>query len=1293
MTHLLLEWLQPFHITKNINDDFRTGYQFGVLLTNLGFKSSQPYISSSTNAAILHNYIIIEVVLRERLNLVINAGQTVDLVEGVNGCWASLLSRVKDVHDRVVHQVVVEVDDEISLESYPSSELSELYIREPIREGRKEVGESHYGIVLRQRLKREVARIPAQHPRKLAPIPRIIKAVDESIKRRLIGRVELPKGELLEKEQIKKDKYLVQLRAQKIEMASVMQALEKRRKMELVHQQNILTDLVEKAANDVLLRKLMRESKAEREIARKLELVMDEKARIKMNRIVRERQYEEMRARERAEKVIFEQVETANSEREYREVVGVSLKLHRELLSKVEDERLQGITDWLRGLVVEIIELVTSLTALNMSLGQVTSLALKDNSKETRVLYRNLRLLFRSGVGLSDDNLHQLELQDYIQCKGEWETKIEVKPGLSDLIDKLFQSTVDPPQLTVYPVLPLRVMILGKPYAGKHSLANKLSLKYNLTVLNVEDIVLESSLDDGAVVNLVIKAINEVVGGFVLVGFPKTRNQALLMESGLTGYEEEKLGRKEMKRGNGKGRSQIVEAEKQLSEDIIRCAFNLVIVVEVEDETVFERFVRADVYKLTPPAVGLKERNDDKQLEYLVHSYSEEIEGIREFYRPFKVLRCCSFDQVEDILIETVNTLNASEVIVEVQVIEEGKKDKEKERILVDQWITLETSYINSLIYYFKSVKDINANSLFYFKATKDHFLKYLDRPHSDLLSSYQQDYNKLESDFKLDPDVKAELHWRVEELREKLFDIVDKRRDEADAERLSVIEDRWLEDMSYTLTNLFISILQAEVDRFLNTRLFLIDYYTLNQSTYVTTQTSPLKLPFVPLTNQPPIEIATALLQASESLLNKRKEVPIQPKKVQSKGKAAVKLQPVEPIVYDPESIAFGEITGVAEYTLQTLTDFQTEGDALLENELAQLKQRINRLTTHTLLQFKYYRNKAVSFFVSLDDLSGQVFKNEVSAVRSLAILLKEAIEADQTLPNKLSLNSSLILDYATLLHPLPPPISTRLVIEKPDLFTLSQLTTITSKLSPYIGGAMTARTLIDWITKALIYTPTYFPDTYYSMDITAIVVALDPYGTGTIDWRKFWLFNAKILPIDLEKVTELVEDFGKMMREHSQIVDGMMDRSIFDKSPFWFEKDFIEYNPVDFKAAIFDVFKCVINGCEMFDSLSFVLSCCCDTEIEPATEKVFRVFEGGGLVTKDATEFVLLYGRSDMKNSNRFESSAMDQHHDYSDCEKGIEIGRFQDIVRSRGEVWRLVDLNIANNLPRPSTAASKA
>jgi predicted nuclease with TOPRIM domain len=115
-----------------------------------------------------------------------------------------------------------------------------------------------------------------------------------------------------------------------------------------------------------------------------------------------------------------------------------------------------------------------------------------------------------------------------------------------------------------------------------------------------------------------------------------------------------------------------------------------------------------------------------------------------------------------------------------------------------------------------------------YFNQTKGNFTAYLERPDKkqELVDEFQSEFNAIEEDLRSDPDAKAELHQRSEDLREKLWELSDARQEKADSERLHVVEDKWVEDHSVILTNIFLTAMQAEIDTLNGTRQVIIDYF-----------------------------------------------------------------------------------------------------------------------------------------------------------------------------------------------------------------------------------------------------------------------------------------------------------------------------------------------------------------------------------------------------------------------------------------------------------------------------------
>ncbi len=74
----------------------------------------------------------------------------------------------------------------------------------------------------------------------------------------------------------------------------------------------------------------------------------------------------------------------------------------------------------------------------------------------------------------------------------------------------------------------------------------------------------------------------------------------------------------------------------------------------------------------------------------------------------------------------------------------------------------------------------------------------------------FWKDYNSLSDDIRDDEEVKAELHQRVEDLKENLWKICDVKKAESEKERESIMNNGWLPDKIGFMINHYITLMQA---------------------------------------------------------------------------------------------------------------------------------------------------------------------------------------------------------------------------------------------------------------------------------------------------------------------------------------------------------------------------------------------------------------------------------------------------------------------------------------------------
>eukprot|EP00833_Pecoramyces_ruminatium_P006888 jgi/Orpsp1_1/1180920/evm.model.c7180000075125.1 len=166
-----------------------------------------------------------------------------------------------------------------------------------------------------------------------------------------------------------------------------------------------------------------------------------------------------------------------------------------------------------------------------------------------------------------------------------------------------------------------------------------------------------------------------------------------------------------------------------------------------------------------------------------------------------------------------------------------GKKcpSKALAEILIDSWATIEVNYIETLKFIFRSLRREQDTMIRYIYNTKVNFKKFLERPDDkqSIVTAFQEEYNQIEDDLRCDPEAKAELHQRTDDLRDKLWEVCDKRKEEAEQERGAIIEDRWIEDHLNLIINIYITMMQVESDHTIGINQLVYDYY-VDSSGYI---------------------------------------------------------------------------------------------------------------------------------------------------------------------------------------------------------------------------------------------------------------------------------------------------------------------------------------------------------------------------------------------------------------------------------------------------------------------------
>ncbi|NWX64577.1 SPEF2 protein, partial [Promerops cafer] len=173
---------------------------------------------------------------------------------------------------------------------------------------------------------------------------------------------------------------------------------------------------------------------------------------------------------------------------------------------------------------------------------------------------------------------------------------------------------------------------------------------------------------------------------------------------------------------------------------------------------------------------------------------------------------------------------------------------------LVPYWEMVENTYMNTIKTVLRCLRDEQDTIIHYTADIRKKFQDCLKRPHlkQDLVSHWQTDFNSIADDLQDDEETKAELHQRVTDLRDLLWDICDIRREEAEQERIGIMNEEWLPDRRGIAMNHFFTLMQAELDRFQDTKRLLQDYYRAMEGKIPTEDTQDFtRIPLLDIINR----------------------------------------------------------------------------------------------------------------------------------------------------------------------------------------------------------------------------------------------------------------------------------------------------------------------------------------------------------------------------------------------------------------------------------------------------------
>uniref|UniRef100_A0A8C3BPJ5 Sperm flagellar 2 n=1 Tax=Cairina moschata TaxID=8855 RepID=A0A8C3BPJ5_CAIMO len=410
---------------------------------------------------------------------------------------------------------------------------------------------------------------------------------------------------------------------------------------------------------------------------------------------------------------------------------------------------------------------------------------------------------------------------------------------------------------------------------------SKLSVRAQLGAASQKLLKKGKSIPDELLVAILLEAINQTPPemGWILDGFPMTINQAKLFEKAYIGVDPDEAEAEDMNPGK---LSLVTDPRAPNKPPVSLPAFDVSVLLDISDTTVLKRMASLKSHKSKSSQMEQKDNNQNSDAELL----EEKIDLVRDqvlhrisgfldtwpklenwFSVHQNILVKVNAETEESLVCKAVKEIlmgemakkqnrssaqeklpgkkplpvTSQDLVPSIPVtpppIEPGSDEwiyvdeplpKEIPDFLVPYWENIENAYVSTIKAILRCLRDEQHSIIYYLADIRKNFQDYLKRPDlkQEFVSQWQSDFNSIADDLREDEETKAELHQRVTDLRDLLWDICDKRREEAEQECTDTMSDGWLLDHKGIAINHFFSLMQVEVDRFQDTKRLLHDYY-----------------------------------------------------------------------------------------------------------------------------------------------------------------------------------------------------------------------------------------------------------------------------------------------------------------------------------------------------------------------------------------------------------------------------------------------------------------------------------
>uniref|UniRef100_U3IHY9 Sperm flagellar 2 n=1 Tax=Anas platyrhynchos platyrhynchos TaxID=8840 RepID=U3IHY9_ANAPP len=641
------------------------------------------------------------------------------------------------------------------------------------------------------------------------------------------------------------------------------------------------------------------------------------------------------------------------------------------------------------------------------------------------------------------------------------------------------------------------------------------------------------SIPDELLVAILLEAINQTPPemGWILDGFPMTINQAKLFEKAYIGVDPDEAEAEDMNPGK---LSLVTDPRAPNKPPVSLPAFDVSVLLDISDTTVLKRMASLKYAEILEEKIDLVR----DQVLHRISGFLDTWPKLENWFSVHQNILVKVNAETEESLVckavkeilmgEIAKKQNRSKLFCSAQEKLPGKKPlpvtsqdlvpsvpvtpppiepgsdewiyvdeplpKEIPDFLVPYWENIENAYVSTIKVILRCLRDEQHSIIYYLAGIRKNFQDYLKRPDlkQEFVSQWQSDFNSIADDLREDEETKAELHQRVTDLRDVLWDICDKRREEAEQECTDIMSDGWLLDHKGIAINHFF-FTYVEVDRFQDTKRLLRDYYKAMEGKIPTDDSQNFtRLPLLDIIDIE-IPLVSVKLHLQETNITKSKNRGILLKSIKDENSSenvAATFGKDENLISDtwqtavtavsdmvrnclcadtqlpskskdcewdyfsaglPSNVPVVEVSPVPltseELKKQELTlKIQQEYFAALKHEEEATKSRLDLIKEKALAYIEELTVKSEEAYKDMEKWLGARFLAEMSSVEKLIEIGRHHIECSSKIQYEMTLEETdffLSSDVKVIPDPVPPPHVPQVETSDSGTLTISQLNT----------------------------------------------------------------------------------------------------------------------------------------------------------------------------------------------------------------------------------------------------------